>query len=139
MPAGYAAGLKSEASTAKPILSAAVGTHSAHSPSPHVGYPHAGQIANDLPSRKVLIATAVLPPGGRYIAAGSEFKPTCRSGPHLRLSTYAFARAGEAYHRLSSVLGDLAVDMQAQSGTADTLRTIVDAAAHIVSGGRVSR
>jgi GAF domain-containing protein len=44
--------------------------------------------------------------------------------------------AGEVYHRLSRVLGDLAVDMQAQSGTPDTLRTIVDAAAHIVPGAR---
>jgi GAF domain-containing protein len=44
--------------------------------------------------------------------------------------------AGDVHHRLARLLGDLAVDMQAQSGTADTLRAIVDAAAHIVPGAR---
>ncbi|OBF28909.1 response regulator receiver protein [Mycobacterium sp. ACS1612] len=43
---------------------------------------------------------------------------------------------GDVHHRLARLLGDLAVDMQAQSGTADTLHTIVDAAAHIVPGAR---
>jgi GAF domain-containing protein len=44
--------------------------------------------------------------------------------------------AGEIRHRLAHTLGDLAVEMQAQKGTADTLRAIVDAAAHIVPGAR---
>ena len=39
-------------------------------------------------------------------------------------------------HRLARTLGDLAVQMQAQQGTDDTLRAIVDAAAHIVPGAR---
>jgi len=36
--------------------------------------------------------------------------------------------------RLAATLGELAVQMQAQHGTTDTLRAIVDAAAHIVPG-----
>jgi GAF domain-containing protein len=44
--------------------------------------------------------------------------------------------AGDIHHRLARSLGDLAVDMQAQTGSTDTLRTIVDAAAHIVPGAR---
>jgi len=45
---------------------------------------------------------------------------------------------GDAGHRLAHILGDLAVEMQAQTGTADTLRVIVDAAAHVVPGARWS-
>jgi hypothetical protein len=60
---GYAAGWTSEAPSAASItgliLSAAVGTHSAHSPLPKMGYPQAGQIANELPSGEELRATAV--------------------------------------------------------------------------------
>jgi hypothetical protein len=60
---GYAAGWKSEAPSAASItgsiLSAEVGTHNAHSPSPKMGYPQAGQIAKELPSGEELIATAV--------------------------------------------------------------------------------
>jgi GAF domain-containing protein len=40
------------------------------------------------------------------------------------------------HHRLAHTLGDLAVQMQAQKDTADTLRAIVDAAADIVPGAR---
>ena len=39
-------------------------------------------------------------------------------------------------HRLAHTLGDLAVRMQAQKDTADTLRAVVEAAAHIVPGAR---
>jgi len=49
----------SDTSAATLIESATVGAHGAHSPLPHVGYPHAGQIANALPSAGILIATAV--------------------------------------------------------------------------------
>src|SRR5690349_22380430 len=43
---------------------------------------------------------------------------------------------GDNHHRLARLLGELAVDMQVQTGTVDTLRTIVDAAARIVPGAR---
>ena len=36
--------------------------------------------------------------------------------------------AADIRHRLARMLGDLAVEMQAQKGTANTLRAIVDAA-----------
>ncbi|BBW99981.1 response regulator receiver protein [Mycolicibacterium moriokaense] len=39
-------------------------------------------------------------------------------------------------HPLAQTLGNLAVEMQAQRGSTDTLRTIVDAAAEIVPGAR---
>ena len=42
----------------------------------------------------------------------------------------------EIGQKLARTLGDLAVHMQAQRGTSDTLRSIVDAAAHIVPGAR---
>jgi transcriptional regulator with GAF, ATPase, and Fis domain len=44
--------------------------------------------------------------------------------------------AADTSHRLARTPGDLAVAMQAQKGTADTLRAIVDAAPHIVPGAR---
>jgi hypothetical protein len=44
--------------------------------------------------------------------------------------------AADIRHRLARMLGDLAVEMQAQKGTADTLRAIVDAAPHTVPGAR---
>ncbi|MCV7303462.1 GAF and ANTAR domain-containing protein [Mycobacterium barrassiae] len=42
----------------------------------------------------------------------------------------------EAGHRLAQTLGDLAVEMQGQRDTTDTLRAIVDAAAKIVPGAQ---
>src|SRR5690242_9638189 len=39
--------------------------------------------------------------------------------------------AADISHQLARTLGDLAVQMQAQKGTADTLRAIVEAAPHI--------
>jgi hypothetical protein len=78
----YAAGLKSVAwSVTLSTLSATVGAHGAHSPSPHFGYPHAGQIANDAPSAKMLIATTVPSTRGCCISPLGDFKPDDRSRP----------------------------------------------------------
>lgn len=44
--------------------------------------------------------------------------------------------ADDIGHPLAHTLGDLAIQMQAQKDTAETLRAIVEAAAHIVPGAR---
>jgi hypothetical protein len=52
------------------------------------------------------------------------------------VATYPRHMAADTSHRLARTPGDLAVAMQGQKGTADTLRAIVDAAPHIVPGAR---
>ena len=72
-PNGYAAGLKSEAASktsTRSIPVAAVGlqrAQRAHSPLPNVGWPHAGQIARELPPGGVLTATAVPFAGAKLV------------------------------------------------------------------------
>jgi hypothetical protein len=82
---GYAAGLKSDALGIRSILSAVVRTQTAHSPLPNIGYPHAGQIANDPPSREILPATPVpsarwqvCTPSSGFQAAGAPQSTTNR-------------------------------------------------------------
>jgi putative methionine-R-sulfoxide reductase with GAF domain len=42
----------------------------------------------------------------------------------------------QPHERLAQVLGDLAIELQAQKSTSDTLQSIVEAAPHIVPGAR---